>query len=151
MPLEADLNRLSPNSNSIGAMLFVEASPNFINPSRVSPVRLSIQGGSGPSTTQRLLVEGRVATCVSAVFCSESVVVSAEKIGPRSDRTRKWVSGIFHNQDWERFESLMCLVFGQELMYAQINSRKAIAFQTMISPEGSGGAKGILFNIFHVD
>lgn len=124
-------------------MLFVESAPNFINPSRVSPLRLSRQMATGSSATQRLLVDGRIAICVSAVFCTESVVVVAGKIGPKSERTRKWVSGIFHNQDWERFEALMCLVFGQDILYAQINSKSAIAFQTMISPDASAGNKGI--------
>jgi hypothetical protein len=126
-------------------MLFVDSAPNFINPARVSPVRLSTQVTSGPSSTRRLLVDGRIATCISAVFCSESVVITAEKIGQKSERTRKWVSGLFHNQDWERFESLICLVFGEDTMYAQINSRKAVAFQTMISPEPSAGVKGRVF------
>ncbi|KAJ7708002.1 hypothetical protein B0H16DRAFT_1746370 [Mycena metata] len=118
-------------------MLFVECKPNFINPSRVSPLSLSRQAATGPSATQRLLYDGQIAVCLSAVFCTDSVVVSAGKIGGKSERMRKWLSGIFHNQDWERFESLMCLVFGQDVMYAQISNKKAISFQTMISPEGA--------------
>ncbi|KAJ7441881.1 hypothetical protein FB451DRAFT_1190858 [Mycena latifolia] len=132
-----------PAKNCIGAMLFVETSPNFINPSRVSPLRLSRQSTSGSSGSHRLAVDNRLATCVSAVFCAESVVVTAGKIGPKSERMRKWVSGIFHNQDWERFESLMCLVFGEDVMYGQINSKKAISFQTMISPELVVGTKDV--------
>ncbi|KAJ7746065.1 hypothetical protein B0H16DRAFT_1462645 [Mycena metata] len=123
--------------NCIGAMLFVECKPNFINPSRVSPLSLSRQAATGPSATQRLLYDSQIAVCLSAVFCTDSVVVSAGKIGGKSERMRKWLSGIFHNQDWERFESLMCLVFGQDVMYAQISNKKAISFQTMISPEGA--------------
>jgi hypothetical protein len=123
-------------------MLFVDGSPNFINPSRVNPVHLSIQASSGPSAARRLLVRGKIAVCVSPVFCSESVVVTAQRIGQKSERIRKWVSGIFHNQDWERFEALMCLAFGEEVLYAQIDSRKALAFQSMISPEASVGVKG---------
>ncbi|KAJ7037572.1 hypothetical protein C8F04DRAFT_1180313 [Mycena alexandri] len=127
--------------NCIGAILFVESKPNFINPSRVSPLTLSRQLAAGSSGTQRLMYDSKIAVCVSAVFCTESVVVTAAKIGGKSERLRKWVSGIFHNQEWERFEALMCLVFGQEILYAQINNKKAISFQTMISPENSSASK----------
>ncbi|KAJ7654008.1 hypothetical protein DFH06DRAFT_1133587 [Mycena polygramma] len=128
--------------NSYGAITFTEAEPNFINPSRVSPLRLSRQASPGSSPTYRLLVGSHIAVCVSAVFCSESVLVEAAKIGPKSERLRKWVSGIFHNQEWERFEALTCLVFGETIMYGQISAKKAVAFQTMISPDSQHGTKG---------
>ncbi|KAJ7029810.1 hypothetical protein C8F04DRAFT_1264537 [Mycena alexandri] len=129
--------------NCIGAMLFVDSKPNFINPSRVSPLNLSRQLSSGSSNTQRLLYDGKIAICVSAVFCTDSVVVSPSKIGGKSERFRKWVSGIFHNQDWERFKSLMCLVFGEDILYAQISNKKAISFQTMISPDNVSTSKDL--------
>jgi len=125
-------------------MLFVEASPSFVNLSRVSPLRLSKQAAVGASATQRLLVDGKIAICLSAVFCTESMIVSAGRIGTKTDRTKKWISGIFHNQDWERFESVVCLVLGEDLMYTQINNKKAVSFQTMISPPDTGSAsKGL--------
>ncbi|KAJ7758271.1 hypothetical protein B0H16DRAFT_1885288 [Mycena metata] len=128
-------------NNCIGAMLFVEGAPAFINLSRVSPLRLSKQASSGASATQRLLVDGKVAVCVSAIFCTDSMIISAGKIGTKTERTRKWISGILHNQDWERFESVVCLVFGEDVMYTQINNKKALAFQTMISPDSASGGK----------
>ncbi|KAJ7642478.1 hypothetical protein DFH06DRAFT_1137488 [Mycena polygramma] len=133
---------LPPLPNSYGALTFKEAEPNFINPSRVSPLRLSRQASPGSSPTYRLLVGTRIALCVTSVFCSESVLAEPAKIGAKSDRVRKWLSGVFHNQEWERFEALCCLVFGETVMYGQISSKKAVAFQTMISPDSSGGTKG---------
>ncbi|KAJ7617676.1 hypothetical protein DFH06DRAFT_1145102 [Mycena polygramma] len=121
--------------NSYGALMFKSASPNFINPSRVSPIRLSSRVSTGSLTTYRLHVDDRIATCVSALFCSESKIVAPVKIGGKSERMRKWISGVFHNQEWERFESLMCLVFGEPLLRAQISTKNAVSFQTMISPE----------------
>ncbi|KAJ7035868.1 hypothetical protein C8F04DRAFT_1258509 [Mycena alexandri] len=127
--------------NCIGAMLFVEAAPAFINLSRVSPLRLSKQASAGASATQRLQVDGQIAVCVSAIFCTDSMIVTAGKIGVKSERTRKWIAGIFHNQDWERFESVVCLVFGEDIMYTQINNKKSVSFLTMISPDSAAGAK----------
>ncbi|KAJ7036892.1 hypothetical protein C8F04DRAFT_1180917 [Mycena alexandri] len=127
--------------NCIGAMLFVEAAPAFINLSRVSPLRLSKQASAGASATQRLQVDGQIAVCVSAIFCTDSMIVAAGKIGVKSERTRKWIAGIFHNQDWERFESVVCLVFGEDIMYTQINNKKSVSFLTMISPDSAAGAK----------
>ncbi|KAJ7171044.1 hypothetical protein C8R46DRAFT_1216644 [Mycena filopes] len=121
--------------NSHGALLFKEASPNFINPSRVSPIRLSSRPSAGSTTTQRLHVDDRIATCVSALFCSESKLVVPAKIGAKSERMRKWISGIFHNQEWERFEALVCLVFGEQVLRAQLTPKHALSFQTMISPD----------------
>ncbi|KAJ7111512.1 hypothetical protein C8R44DRAFT_632986 [Mycena epipterygia] len=57
---------------------------------------------------------------------------------------RKWLSGIFHNQEWERFESLMCLVFGETVLHAQISTKHAVSFQTMISPENLSSTRGTL-------
>ncbi|KAJ7660718.1 hypothetical protein DFH06DRAFT_1129778 [Mycena polygramma] len=108
-------------SNSIGAVVFERAEPKFINPSHVSPIVLSRQVIPGSSATQRLHVDGRVAV-----------------IGGKSERMRKWVSGIFHNQEWERFESLICFVFGEQVLRAQLSSKKALSFQTMISPDNGG-------------
>ncbi|KAJ7640376.1 hypothetical protein DFH06DRAFT_1137830 [Mycena polygramma] len=127
--------------NSYGALTFAEASPNFINPSRVSPVRLSSKVSMGSTSTLRLHVDDRIATCVSALFCSESKVVAPVKIGGKSERMRKWISGVFHNQEWERFESLMCLVFGEQLLRAQISTKNAVSFQTMISPDSGSSTK----------
>ncbi|KAJ7152415.1 hypothetical protein C8R46DRAFT_1228748 [Mycena filopes] len=98
-------------ANSMGAMLFQSAEPNYINPSR-----------------------DRIAVCVSAVCSAESHLTTPMRIGAKSDRERKWFSGVFHDQDWERFESLTSLVFGEPIMYGQMQD-KAISFQTMISPD----------------
>ncbi|KAJ7683322.1 hypothetical protein B0H17DRAFT_1227827 [Mycena rosella] len=127
--------------NSMGTVLFKKSLPNFINPSRVSPVRLSSKPSIGSTTMQRLHVDDRIATCVSSLFCSESKLVSPTKIGGKSEHMRKWISGIFHNQEWERFESLMCLVFGQKLLCAQISTKHALSFQTMISPDSLSSTK----------
>ncbi|KAJ7236472.1 hypothetical protein C8J57DRAFT_1247717 [Mycena rebaudengoi] len=118
--------------NSVGAMVFVEAAPNFINPSKVSPVRLSSQLVTTGSGNRRLCVDNRV-----AIY---SVVVTPGKLGG-TDRLRKWISGVFHNQDWERFEALSCLVFGQQILYAQITPKKALSFQTMMSPSNLESAR----------
>ncbi|KAJ7153850.1 hypothetical protein C8R46DRAFT_897499 [Mycena filopes] len=47
---------------------------------------------------------------------------------------RKWPSGVLHDQEWERFESSVCLQFHEQTMYSQITD-KALSFQTMISPD----------------
>lgn len=125
-------------SNSLGSIVFERAEPRYINPSRVSPMILSRNSVPGGSGSQRLQVDGRVAVCVSALFCTESRLVSPARIGGKTERMRKWISGIFHNQEWERFESLMCLVFAEHVLRAQISPKKALSFQTMMSPVENG-------------
>ncbi|KAJ7631398.1 hypothetical protein DFH06DRAFT_1140640 [Mycena polygramma] len=120
--------------NSMGAMLFVRASPNFINPARISPLELGCKVSAGSVTTHRLYVGDRIAICVSAVCCMESHVVAPKRVGAKSERMRKWFNGVFHDQDWERWEAILCLVFHERLMFGQFVD-KAVSFQTMISPD----------------
>ncbi|KAJ7629627.1 hypothetical protein B0H17DRAFT_1218103, partial [Mycena rosella] len=110
--------------NSMGAITFKESAPNFINPSRVSPVRISSRPSVGSTTTHRLHVNDRIATCVSALFCSESKLVAPAKIGGKSERMRKWLA-----------------VFGERLLRAQISTKHTVSFQTMISPDGLSSTK----------
>jgi hypothetical protein len=129
--------------NSMGALLFVEAAPNFVNLSRVSPLQLGCKVSAGSSTTHRLYVGDRIAVCVSAMACTESHVVAPMRIGVKSERQRKWISGVFHDQEWERWEAIVCLVFHEKIMYSQI-SDKAISFQTMLSPDVRNASNGQL-------
>ncbi|KAJ7767247.1 hypothetical protein B0H16DRAFT_1521466 [Mycena metata] len=120
--------------NSVGAIVFQEAAPNFVNISRISPLRLNTRISAGSSSTYRLHIDDRVAVCVSVICATESHLVAPKRIGVRSERMRKWVSGVMHDQEWERFESVTCLLFHEQTMYTQITD-KAISFQTMISPD----------------
>ncbi|KAJ7020367.1 hypothetical protein C8F04DRAFT_1275143 [Mycena alexandri] len=121
-------------ANSIGAIVFEEAKPNFVNPSRVSPLRLNTRISAGSSSTYRLHVDDRVAICVTVICTTESHLVAPKRIGVRSERMRKWVSGVPHDQEWERMEAGTCLQFHEQTMYSQITD-KALSFQTMISPD----------------
>ncbi|KAJ7705900.1 hypothetical protein B0H16DRAFT_1345948 [Mycena metata] len=123
--------------------MFVESGPSFINPSRVSPVCLSAEVSTGATATKRLKVDNKVAICVTPIFSSESILIEPKKIGTNVDRTRKWLSGIMHNQEWERFESTMCLVFGELVLYAQLSSKHALAFQTMMSAASSSSSVSV--------
>ncbi|KAJ7747474.1 hypothetical protein B0H16DRAFT_1461954 [Mycena metata] len=129
--------------NAIGAVMFVESGPSFINPSRVSPVRLSAEVSTGATATKRLKVDNKVAICVTPIFSSESILIEPKKIGTNVDCTHKWLSGIMHNQEWERFESTMCLVFGELVLYAQLLSKHALAFQTMMSAASSSSSVSV--------
>ncbi|KAJ7016597.1 hypothetical protein C8F04DRAFT_1201832 [Mycena alexandri] len=121
-------------ANSIGAIVFAEAAPNYCNLSRVSPLRLNTRISAGSSSTYRLHIDDRIAICVSVICTTESHLVAPKRIGVKSERMRKWVSGVMHDQEWERFEANVCLQFHEQIMYSQIVD-KAISFQTMISPD----------------
>ncbi|KAJ6506336.1 hypothetical protein C8R47DRAFT_1209525 [Mycena vitilis] len=121
-------------ANSMGAMLFERAEPNFVNLSRVSPLDLGSRVSGGSASTHRLYIGDRLAICVSAVCCTESHVVVPKRIGAKSDRERKWIEGVLHDQDYERWESCISLCFHANILYAQIRD-KAVQFQTMISPD----------------
>ncbi|KAF7334761.1 hypothetical protein MSAN_02374600 [Mycena sanguinolenta] len=128
-------------ANSMGAMLFTQSEPHYINLSRISPLELSIRPLANNATSHRLYYREHIAICVSAICCTESHLVTARRVGINSDRTRKYVSGVFHDQNWERFESILCLVYGQKVLYGQL-ADKSISFQTVISPASREGQEG---------
>ncbi|KAJ7196607.1 hypothetical protein C8J57DRAFT_1738103 [Mycena rebaudengoi] len=123
------------------AILFVDAKGGFINPSRIDPARISIQFTTHDSSRYILLADGIVATCVSSVMSSESLLVYGRSIGKALPR--KWLTGLMHNQEYERFVALICMVFGAAVVYGQL-SNGGVLFQSRLgSPKGSGTAKDI--------
>ncbi|KAJ7502480.1 hypothetical protein B0H11DRAFT_2223394 [Mycena galericulata] len=122
--------------NSVGSVLFVDAPVVFINPSRIDPRRITSQATSTDLSRYLLLVDGKTAICVSSVMSSESVLSSGRSFG--RSRPHKWLSGLLHNQEYERFVSLMCLAFGASTMYAQLVNA-AVTFQTALGPLPGGG------------
>ncbi|KAJ7040019.1 hypothetical protein C8F04DRAFT_1315137 [Mycena alexandri] len=120
--------------NSVDAIVFDEAKPNFVNPSRVSPLRLNTRILAGSSTTHRLHVDDHIAICVTVVCTTDSHLVAPKRIGVRSERMQKWLSGVPHDQEWERMQAETCLMFHEQTMYSQITD-KVLSFRTMISPD----------------
>ncbi|KAJ7119965.1 hypothetical protein C8R43DRAFT_960035 [Mycena crocata] len=124
-------------SNSMGSMLFIESGDRYINLSRCSPLGLSAHTSAGSSQTVRLQIGDRVAICVTPVCVTESCLFAPKAVG-RGDRYRKWMMGITHDYDHERLVSMLSLVFGEPILYAQMVD-KAISFQTMLSPANDSG------------
>ncbi|KAJ7229260.1 hypothetical protein C8J57DRAFT_1387555 [Mycena rebaudengoi] len=123
------------------AMLFKSADGGYINPSRCDPSRFSIQPTSADASRYILLVDGRVATCVTAVMSSESVLVEGRAVGKAMPR--KWPTGLMHNQEYERFESFVCLAFGAAIVYGQLSNGGLMFQSRMGPPKGTGSAKDI--------
>ncbi|KAJ7143093.1 hypothetical protein C8R43DRAFT_1130883 [Mycena crocata] len=124
-------------SNSMGSMLFTEAGGRYINLSRCSPLGLSAHTSAGSSQTVRLQIGDKIAICVTPVCLTESCLFAPKAVG-RGDRYRKWMMGITHDYDHERLVSMLSLVFGEPILYAQMVD-KAISFQTMLSPANDSG------------
>ncbi|KAJ7471248.1 hypothetical protein B0H11DRAFT_1919809 [Mycena galericulata] len=123
--------------NSVGSVLFVDAPGCIINPSRVDPRRIASQATSPDLSRYLLVIDGKTALCVSSVMSTDSVLSAGRSFG--RSRPRKWLSGLFHNQEYERFVSFMCLAFGASTMYAQLLNA-AVTFQTALGPLPGGGS-----------
>ncbi|KAJ7258993.1 hypothetical protein C8J57DRAFT_1472215, partial [Mycena rebaudengoi] len=127
--------------NAVPAILFVKARGGFINPSRIDPGRISVQSTVTDGSRYILLADGAVATCVSSVMSTESRLVHGRSIG--KSLPRKWLTGMLHNQEYERFATLICMAFGVAVVYGQLNNG-GLMFQTRLgSPLGTGTAKDI--------
>lgn len=83
------------------------------------------------ATRHRLRVLGGMAICVSSMFSVESFLTVCCERG----RPQKLISGIFHNQEWQRFESLMCLLCDRKKLKAQIVDN-ALTFATRAKDGG---------------
>jgi hypothetical protein len=122
-------------SNALASLAFVQ-SGRYINPSRIDPQGLRMYSPTPSSSRHRLRVLGGMAICVSSMFSVESFLTVCCERG----RPEKHISGIFHNQEWQRFESLMCLLCGQTTLRAQFVNN-ALSFSTRAKDPG----------VFHID
>ncbi len=120
------------------------AEPNYINLSRATPLKLEVKPTGTTNGGNARLFHGKdYAICVSAICSAESFLVTPQKLGASGDFVRKSLTGIMHDQEWERFASLACLVFGQDIMYGQM-TEKSIAFQSI----GSTTSRKCFFRLF---
>jgi hypothetical protein len=119
------------NSNSVPALLFVKAPGGFINPSRINPSCISVQSTTVDGSRYIMMSSGAVATCVSSVMSTESRLVYGRSVG--KSLPRKWLTGMFHNQEYERFSALVCMAFGVAVVYGQL-SNGGVMFQTRLGP-----------------
>jgi hypothetical protein len=68
----------------------------------------------------------KTAICLSAILSEESFLITASTSG----LLNKYISGHFHQFEWQRFEAFCCMVFNKPSMIAQINNQ-SISFGTM--------------------
>ncbi|KAJ7038552.1 hypothetical protein C8F04DRAFT_1324377 [Mycena alexandri] len=117
-----------------GAVTF-EKSGLYINPSRVSPVDVTVRPtkqGTKTTSHMRINVDNSVATCVSCGMCVESWVTRTAKTFGSNPREYKCISLVMHNQDWERWAAWMCLCFNEQQLYASMSGR-AIQIRSIMS------------------
>ncbi|KAH6879351.1 hypothetical protein BKA70DRAFT_1447935 [Coprinopsis sp. MPI-PUGE-AT-0042] len=101
----------------------------FINPSRASPLDVCCKQIIGAKPKYYLYtIDQKPAIFISTVFCDTSHLVDP----PERGLVQKWMSGIFHTQEWEQFVGFMCMVFNHEHLAAQLN-KDAIQFATKAS------------------
>lgn len=102
---------------------------SFINPSHISPLDVSVRQIPGARTRYHLYTRSRKpAMCVSSVYCKESHLLEPTEHGLR----QKWMSGIFHSQEWECCVGLVCTAFEEECFSSQV-SLDAVQFLTRAS------------------
>jgi hypothetical protein len=114
----------------------------FINPSRISPALLVIRNTTQASQSARLNVGSRVAICVSAGMCLESFMVEPHQGTGSAPRKRRYLSLLFHNQEWERWESCMCLAFSETFLFTQMTDF-AVHMGSVISPAKAEGSSSV--------
>lgn len=105
----------------------------YINPCRISPLDVLIK--SVPGSTFKYHLHGadrKVLVCLVPVLCRNSYLME-----PNGQTMRKkYITGIFHSQEWERFIGFICTAFDQLELEAQL-LQDAIQFATR--PESAQG------------
>uniref|UniRef100_A0A8H8CF40 Uncharacterized protein n=1 Tax=Psilocybe cubensis TaxID=181762 RepID=A0A8H8CF40_PSICU len=115
-----------PNlQNAYDAVTFVR-NKNFINPSRVSPLDVSILYMGNDRKRATLQCNSVPAICLSAILTRDSYLLEPISKG----LCNKFLSGHMMHQEWERFAGFACMAFGHQVMVASIRD-KAITFGTM--------------------
>lgn len=112
-------------SNACNAISFVRYK-NYIGPSRVSPLEVNIHYTSPDLKRSTLQCNFKTAICLTPILSQECFLVNPSTTGLRN----KYISGYFHQLEWQRFEGFVCMVFDKSSMVAQINNR-TISFGTM--------------------
>jgi hypothetical protein len=108
----------------------------FINPSRAATHHIR---PSTPSDTQSsyALLAASVGNHSYAVFTSVIAVNASNILIPDTQSPFHQISGVLCIQEWERFCSFFCMVFGRQELQAQIYE-DAIAMSTRARPKESG-------------
>ncbi|KAJ7675879.1 hypothetical protein DFH06DRAFT_1318022 [Mycena polygramma] len=120
------------------AMLLVQSGV-FVNAVRVDPRKMMSAPTKENGPNRRLNVNGKVAIFVSAGLCTQSHIIDViETTGPVV-RCHKFIYMTFHNQDWERWMSFMCLCFGQPHLFANMYG-PSIQFGTMLIARNSASS-----------
>ncbi|RXW18750.1 hypothetical protein EST38_g7114 [Candolleomyces aberdarensis] len=113
-----DMNGLSAYS----ALCFVDDG-NMTNPSRSSPVNTEVR--EVPGGRFHLYRDGQPLLAVSPVFLEQSQLLTPSTTG----LTQKYIRGIMHSQEWERFVAWTCMAFGHATLAAQL-AKDALQFST---------------------
>ncbi|KAJ7684929.1 hypothetical protein DFH06DRAFT_1313304 [Mycena polygramma] len=117
------------------AMMLIQCG-TFINAVRIDPRKMTSTPTKEGSSNRRLNVDGKVAIFVSAGLCTQSKIMEViETTGPIV-RRHKFLYMTFHNQDWERWMSFMCLCFGQPHLFATLHG-PSLQFGTMLIMKNS--------------
>ncbi|RDB23241.1 hypothetical protein Hypma_009686 [Hypsizygus marmoreus] len=85
----------NPNLNvglAVQSLKFVR-SGRYVNPSRIAALHLSTRVVYGSADTRRLHTSGGSAICVSAIFSTESLLITGREQG----MAQKLLSGVFHS------------------------------------------------------
>ncbi|KAJ7261630.1 hypothetical protein C8J57DRAFT_1336662 [Mycena rebaudengoi] len=119
-------------STAWNIMTFVQSGP-YINPCRISPALCSTEKAGTGVNARRIVVDGKTAVSLMVGMCTGSYITEPVAGNGPDPRSKRYMLLLQHNQEWERWQSFHCLVFGYELLYAQIEDR-AIQLGSILSP-----------------
>jgi hypothetical protein len=137
------------------AMVFTRCE-EFVNVARISPnllvmkppvinkphLRINVAADTSANATSQ------VAICVSPGMATECFLVQPHPGSGSAPRMRSYMSLMFHNQEWERWEAVMCLCFGESCLYTPM-TKFAVHMGSILGPPGtSSTTKGATYLIF---
>ncbi|TFK53373.1 hypothetical protein OE88DRAFT_1643138 [Heliocybe sulcata] len=114
--------------NAITFTWKVTPAGHFINLSRISPSVLSINNANNATLYARDF-PGHPALCFSVVAVAECHLLKPLQY-TNSDWEQKFISGVFHSVEWERFSTVVCQTFNSVARMKTRLDGNAIAFGT---------------------
>ena len=107
----------------------------FTNPSRASLYDVTPQPPTSETqqSTTYALTKNAVRAFQYAIFTSVIAVTKADLLDPNTSSMFRQVNGVLCKQEWERFYSFFCMVFGERELRAQIYE-DTVTFSTCARP-----------------
>lgn len=120
MNYDANISLNFRKDSSIMSMITMVKRGRYFNPSRASPMDITVR--QGYRERHEAYIDKQPAVAISTGYCIDSNLIRG--------KINKSISILFHGQEWERYCCFVTMIFDESKMVAQL-FRSALTFSTL--------------------